>query len=303
MLQLTERTLDLGKDGAKWKHGYIPLNAAAFALKDHKAVGHIGSVNSKGSLKLRNPRVRERAIKLGADRTKWTTPQLRLAAKDGDSKAALALGTRHPRSPIAAKPKPLKLTSDIAPRGRPTRRAVPKDRTKEDDLETKVKKLKLVENAPKTAPKEDEPEKIRRIAQSTNDLQKELPKAIAAGDKVRAQQIKTELVKRQAAVRDLLRQQKEARAFIAEELPKVEDPAKDDGKSMNKFMRGLVKIMPSLKPKLDKIRNSKASKKLKDVKYFEAIVDAVFETLSDKIIGGVITAGLSYAGIKFGAGG
>jgi len=30
--------VDLGKDGSKWKHGYVPLNAAAAALKAHKPV-------------------------------------------------------------------------------------------------------------------------------------------------------------------------------------------------------------------------------------------------------------------------
>jgi len=31
--------IDLGKDGSKWKHGYIPENAAAVALKSHHKVG------------------------------------------------------------------------------------------------------------------------------------------------------------------------------------------------------------------------------------------------------------------------
>lgn len=30
-----------GKDGSKWKHGYIPENAAAVALKNHKNPGHL----------------------------------------------------------------------------------------------------------------------------------------------------------------------------------------------------------------------------------------------------------------------
>lgn len=34
-----EVTYDLGKDGSKWAHGYIPLNPAAVALKSHKTPG------------------------------------------------------------------------------------------------------------------------------------------------------------------------------------------------------------------------------------------------------------------------
>jgi hypothetical protein len=31
--------IDLGKDGSKWGHGFVPLNAAAVAIKNHKKVG------------------------------------------------------------------------------------------------------------------------------------------------------------------------------------------------------------------------------------------------------------------------
>lgn len=41
----------LGKDGAKWKHGYIPENAAAVALKEHRKPGSPGA--SKGASKVR----------------------------------------------------------------------------------------------------------------------------------------------------------------------------------------------------------------------------------------------------------
>lgn len=35
--------IDLGKDGSKWKHGFIPLNPAAVALKAHKTPGGGGT--------------------------------------------------------------------------------------------------------------------------------------------------------------------------------------------------------------------------------------------------------------------
>lgn len=36
---ITGREIDLGRDGSKWKHGWIPLNASAAALKAHKGKG------------------------------------------------------------------------------------------------------------------------------------------------------------------------------------------------------------------------------------------------------------------------
>ncbi|MGE5612688.1 MAG: hypothetical protein ACM3UO_00235 [Bacillota bacterium] len=36
---LKTREIDLGKDGSKWSHGWIPLNAAAAALKAHRGSG------------------------------------------------------------------------------------------------------------------------------------------------------------------------------------------------------------------------------------------------------------------------
>lgn len=42
------RDLQLGKDGSKWRHDYVPLNAAAVALKAHKAVGSSGGSSKPG---------------------------------------------------------------------------------------------------------------------------------------------------------------------------------------------------------------------------------------------------------------
>lgn len=37
--RLKPKDIELGKDGSKWRHGYIPENAAAVALKEHKHSG------------------------------------------------------------------------------------------------------------------------------------------------------------------------------------------------------------------------------------------------------------------------
>ncbi len=37
------KLIDLGKDGSKWKHDYIPLNAAAVALKAHRKPSSVGA--------------------------------------------------------------------------------------------------------------------------------------------------------------------------------------------------------------------------------------------------------------------
>lgn len=51
--------IDLGKDGSKWKHGYIPENPAAVALKDHKRLGSSGS--SKTAKKVSTPKYNAKA--------------------------------------------------------------------------------------------------------------------------------------------------------------------------------------------------------------------------------------------------
>jgi hypothetical protein len=45
---LHEQTYDLGKDGSKWAHGYVPLNPAAVALKHHKQPGGSDGGTAKG---------------------------------------------------------------------------------------------------------------------------------------------------------------------------------------------------------------------------------------------------------------
>lgn len=39
--------IELGKDGSQWKHGYIPENPAAVALKNHRKPGDLGRVGKK----------------------------------------------------------------------------------------------------------------------------------------------------------------------------------------------------------------------------------------------------------------
>lgn len=46
----------MGKDGSQWKHGYIPENGAATALKLHRAAG--GSSKSTTAKRAKKPAVR-----------------------------------------------------------------------------------------------------------------------------------------------------------------------------------------------------------------------------------------------------
>lgn len=49
-----ETTLDFGKDGSKWSHGYVPLNPAAVALKHHKQPGGDGGGSTAKGLASRD---------------------------------------------------------------------------------------------------------------------------------------------------------------------------------------------------------------------------------------------------------
>lgn len=48
----SDRDIALGKDGSEWKHGYIPQNAAALALKMHKTPGVGGSASAEKRFKV-----------------------------------------------------------------------------------------------------------------------------------------------------------------------------------------------------------------------------------------------------------
>lgn len=69
--------VELGLDGAKWKHGYIPENAAAVALKEHRKPGSAGA--SKDSAKVK---------------------------RDAAKTAAKAGGSAKPKAPSRPAPKP-----------------------------------------------------------------------------------------------------------------------------------------------------------------------------------------------------
>lgn len=76
---LVSRTVDLGKDGSRWAHGYLPLNAAAEALKLHRPASG-GSSKSR----LSTSTVRPSRLKLKSEKGRTSSNPFQRAVDRGD---------------------------------------------------------------------------------------------------------------------------------------------------------------------------------------------------------------------------
>lgn len=348
MLSLIERTVDLGTDGAKWAHGYVPLNAAAVAIKEHRKPGHAGKP-IPSLAKAKKPRsasgllADSRRVKLetinGKDARSMTPAQKVAAVRhmygDGSKQHLSAAKKEAAKSAKVATVKKVVATKRAAPKAEvEPKKVIARENVKkarevakvaearavggksrksagvkhvDKEVNRQVEKLKLKEpaNENKPAEKHVKTNTSNKALYKLNnqDLEHELSVAKQRGDTEHANTLRVELAQRKEKIAQVLKQSHDAKEFVREELPKVEDPAVDGGKSMNKFLRGLTKIMPSLKPRLDKIAKSKVSKRVREIKYFDAIIESAFQTISDHIVGGLVTGAASGLGITIFSGG
>lgn len=132
---------------------------------------------------------------------------------------------------------------------------------------------------------------------TNQDIEHEIQVAKQNGDDSHEATLRVELQQRKAKIKEILGQASSAKAFVKTELPKLGD--NPTAAQENRFFRGLYRIMPSLKSRIEKIRNSDKAKKLKDIDYVGAVIESVAQTLSDHIIGGVLNVGLTSLGVTF----
>jgi hypothetical protein len=231
--------ISLGKDGSKWKHGYIPENAAAVALKHHKKPGGHGSsaVKAKAPHHVYHSKESLRGM---SD----TALQKHKAAHEGAASRARSQASidKHKAQSAAAK-------REIARRKKaPTK---------------------------KSTTKKAEP----RMAE---------PKLVAANPKVAA-----------AARKKVMARAKKATDYVHRELPKTD---LTDKKKANVFFRGLYKILPGARKKIESARKGKLHGRLKEINYVEKVISAIIEESTKQVLGLGVAALFSYIGIRLGAG-
>lgn len=159
--------------------------------------------------------------------------------------------------------------------------------------EKPVTPTKAVTEAPKAKKLTTSTENKAMFKLTNQDLEHELSVAKQRGETEHAHTLQIELAQRKAKIKEVLGQANSAKDFVRKELPNV----KTD-EQYGRFLTRLTKIMPSLGPRLEKIRNSPTSKRLREVKYFDAIVESTFQTIADHIVGGLLTGVASGVGIS-----
>lgn len=100
----------------------------------------------------------------------------------------------------------------------------------------------------------------------------------STADPKRQKELKIELAKRQAAIKGILAEHAAGKKVFDEDGHLL---ATQPGK----FFQRLYKVAPSIKPKMEKVRNSGASRKLRSVKYTEILFEAFAEKAAEAAIG------------------
>jgi hypothetical protein len=108
----------------------------------------------------------------------------------------------------------------------------------------------------------------------------------------RQKALRVELARRKAKAAQLLGEKKDALAFVDKNAEGFADP-----KKANALFRALYKISPALKPKLEGIRNSSTSRKLRDVKILKTLIESAIDAVVKSIVGTSIVAGAAAIGL------
>lgn len=255
-----------------WKHGYIPLDAAALAEKEHRKVGTSPGPKAKTLADYR------KTIPAAAKKT-MTQKALREHAQ---AHAAAAGRARTPASKKAHATEAAASLREIA-------------RRKKSTTTKKTTTKKTAVSLKKTAPKKKSDAIVHGSTKdfTPKELADAINKAKAAGDEKRIAALKTEVKRRVAKAKALQAHARKAQELIDTDWKGAQgDPAKE-----KKFFAKLTKLLPGIKPKLDAIRNSKASQKLKDVEYFKTFIEESVKVLMDHVLPHVITVAASGIGM------
>jgi hypothetical protein len=314
---------------AKWKHGFIPLNAEAMAIKEHRAKGHGTSSGSS------NPLVGHTKYHSDKTRAKLNQNDLRAHAKAHAAAAPRArtheAAMKHVKEAQASMDEILKRQGAARNRknfstrganatgpksGKGKKAAIGskghdkwsvehqdtrgEDLAKEDDLSGKKKaaaKAKAAKAREVTHKDDLGDTHTHEVASSgplgkmaPKELSAELKKAEKAGNTKRVTALKKEKVRRLAAVKAAKSQHDEAAKWVDKHWSEL-DPK--DPKSVSKFLGAVVKIFPAAKSKLWSLKdkNGKISG-IKNAEAFKIVLSEVFREFARQISGPILATGI-----------
>lgn len=242
------RTIDLGKDGARWRHDYIPENAAAVALKAHRSPGSSGS--TKGSAKIKADAARSAASAAKA------TPHRGKPLRGDNKDHYLAAADRRTASEASLK-------RHIAIHQQAVLRAHKPDAILLHKKEIAATKREIARRH--TPPVDPEVKAARAVARlNSTDPLRSLTHAEILGKlkdtnttEVERVALKAESARRLSEAHTLARQ---AQAGLDEAKKELGEGKFDDPETQSRVLKTLYKHAPFLKGPLEKIRVSHVGK-------------------------------------------
>jgi len=314
------KTVGLAVDtdlAAKWHHGYIPANAEALAIKEHRKPGSKPGPHAKtlADYKKYHPLSVKHSMTtqdLLAHADAHTAAAKRARSFEGRAKhvaearsARLVAAKR-----VTKKREPKPTVEPVAPTmppgaegllggligGKP--KVKPKGRAKVSTADkTEIRNAIVGADAAfgtkvkTTKPTHHVPGYEKTL--SGVELAQAYAKAKKAGDLAAMKRLHSEAHNRVVAAEKL-----QAHARKAKELIETQwADAQKDPAARSKFMKAMEKLLPGLKSKVDVIADSKAGAKLKSVEYFKAIVEAFVDHSVEKFIGPIVGSGLAATGL------
>lgn len=299
-------TFDFGEYGSKWKHGYIPLNAEAVALKEHRKPG--GGV-SKASYK-----------KYHSDKSKLSNSELAAHAKLHGAAAARARSSESKAKHTAeAKSSVRELAKRKAGTARTKSATSTKSRTvskpKAPTKPRTVTKPKPVTKPPKVkmpprskgtyvkdgdiSPEELLDTKYKNLdATELDKLIRETSKLPAGAARTRKlNELNREVAKRLARKKRLDHEAYEARKLVHKHWTDPKAPLE----LKTEFFTKLADKFPILKKFLNKIRDKEGH--VSSRKVIEKLIDEAESVAAHVLLTPVLVTGLTLLGVHFGGGG
>lgn len=289
--------IDLGKDGSRWKHGYIPVNPAAVALKDHKKPSYA--------------ELRAAAHKTAAaDLAKKKSSSRSSSSARKTVEKAKPRTPKYAKAPVAGKPavpehkkflerEHLNKLSDRAlerhaeAHEAAARRARSESSIAEHKHEAKTARLELARRrrsiTRKTVDYEKSDNQYGRL--SIDDIEEKL-KSGKISSTTRAGLLQ-EVANRHARAEAIVKEYSKAEKYIKTHNLDLTDPGK--------IFSAIYKLAPSLKSHLEKLRTGKTGRSFKEgVNLAEALKVALHGAIVPLVTTGVAAVLMSTIGLKLG---
>lgn len=288
--------IELGTDGAKWKHGYIPENPAAVALKEHRKPGSKGATKGSATVKrdaaktaakaggsakpkAKTAAPKAKAPRAGSEGTGWLEGK---AVKTGSKDRYLSNAERKAATAAALK-------RHIAVHEAAVLRAHKPDVILLHKREAAAAKRELARRAEGPAPH------VSRVTKAR--INNPLAKLTHAEIKTRLEDPNTSLEDKITLKGEAARRVAEAHSLVAQGQDALKEALKELGEDnladpavAGRVFSAIYKKFPAIKPHLEKIRTSHVGKSIKDGLGLTSIFNNALNGLMVPLVGAAVTA-------------